>query len=223
MPTLDRLKFDLKKMIADNFGNVLKKLERILKPDSSSYNTLLVLAGEFKQWNNRQMQNVQSQETLTQESNNLKVRLMDLIDSLEEKDVLSAFSLQEEIFEKILVVCKQPERKSYMKRFFPEAYFMHVAYDDATMQYNPENYDIIIFDDHPFDSKDKAEQLLRRYLNTSKPYVLYFGNGQSSAVREHPEKAYFSNSVFSLHARLFEMLNYLKYTRATAFHTNVAS
>lgn len=214
MSTLDRLKLDLKKMLADNFGNVLKKLDQVLKSDSPCYNTLLVLTREFKQWNNKQIQNVQSREISNQEFNDLNYRLMSLIDSLDEDDVRSAFSLQEEIFEKILVVCKQAERKDYMKRFFPETYFIHVDYDDATGQYDAEAYDIVIFDDHPFDPQDKEEQLLRQYLHTNKPYVLYFSNGQSNAVREHPEKAYFSNSVFSLHARLFEMLNYLKYTRA---------
>lgn len=159
------------------------------------------------------MQNVLSDKALSRAFNDLNFRLMNLIDSLEEEDVRTTYPLQEEIFEKILVVCKQAERKSYLKKFFPDTYFIHVAYDDSTEKFDAENYDIVIFDDHPFDPQDKEESFLRKYLNTNKPYVLYFSNGLSSAVREHPEKAYFSNSVFSLHARLFEMLNYLKYTR----------
>jgi hypothetical protein len=106
-------------------------------------------------------------------------------------------------------------RLTELRRLFPERYYKGVAFD-ATGQPCPAEtvnaFELVVFDNHPAGEKDDPHELLRYYLDETRPYLLYFGP-PLSLLYSYPEKAYFANSIFSLHARLEEMRAYLKYTR----------
>ncbi|GEM_PF-2516863 len=216
MSTLDRLKLDLKKMIADNLGNVLKKLDQVLDDKRTDcYNNFIMLTAAFKQWDTRQIQSIHPTEINNVELSNLTHRLLRFIDGLEEGDIRQTFYLQEEIYEKILVVCKLPERVAYMRKFFPDTFFKNVVYAEPVgVPHTADEYDIVLFDNKPTDSDGGEHALLKHYLQ-QETVVLYFGANLPLLYDEkYAEKVYSTNFVFSLHARIFELINYLKYTRA---------
>ena len=73
--------------------------------------------------------------------------------------------------------------------------------------------EIIIYYDNPTIPKDTIDELLKHYLQQANIVVLYFGRF-STLVFDYSEKAYASNSVFSIHARIKELIQYLKYNKA---------
>ena len=214
MDTLNRLKRDIKRLVASNLGNALKKLGQALDESGDNYNTCISLQAEF---NRVKQQSISGGLTPTEESTYLSRvvnRFLDFVDSLEGEDIRPAFQLQEEIYDRILVVCKEAQRVPYLQRFFPEAFFKGVAYlpsdEEPEPEPDPESFDIVIFDNHPHDSDNGEHALLKDYLSLGKPRLLYFGQ-TLPLLYNYPEKAYFANSIFSLHARLEEMLTFLKY------------
>ncbi len=220
MSTLDQLKLDLKKMIAANIaGNVLKKLDIVLSDRADCYNNFVLLTMDFKQLDERQILGGSTPEAISIELRNIINRLLKFIDALEETDIRKTAHLQEEIFERILVVCKSPERESFMRKFFPEQYWKGVEYDLVQPRSIAEinNFNLVVFDNSPFDKDDN--ELLKYYLNDTAPYLLYFGPTNLPLLydKQYEGKVYSTNFVFSLHARIQEMLHYLKYTRAAPF------
>lgn len=213
MSTLDRLKLDLKKMIAaDIAGNALKKLEQVLNEQGDCYNVFIVLTMDFKRLNRR----LHLGETLSAELNGLINRILEFIDQLQEEHLKPTAELQEEIFERILVVCKSKDREAFMRQLFPAQYWKGIAYDIEQPRPIEEvnQFNLVIFDNSPFDKEDTT--LLKYYLDQTSPYLLYFGPTSLPLLYEKPYegKVYSTNFVFSIHARIFEMINYLKYTRA---------
>jgi hypothetical protein len=155
-----------------------------------------------------------SREQHNIEYGDLTRRTLDLIDALQEDDISTPRLLQYDIYERILVVAKSKARADYFRQFFPEDYFHSVDYDHSGQPLSAEGYDIVLYDDQPPPPKDKTDELLLHYLSNTEPVVLYFGR-YSALLPQHPEKAYATNSVFSLHARIREMSEYLRYRRAT--------
>ena len=71
-------------------------------------------------------------------------------------------------------------------------------------------YQLIIFDD--METEETYYALYEKYLQAAAPYLLYFGKKRVPDTNSQGElKAYFTNSVFSIHARLQEMFTFLKY------------
>lgn len=214
MKNIDQLKKDLKRLATDNFGVVLQKLDKVLNDDSTDYfNQFLMLFADFNRWRTDNLSGAQSYETVNQRFANLHSRLLNFIDMLSEKDVKASFHLKDEIHERILVVCKTPERVKYMGGFFPNEYFVNLKYSEPGEKSSAEKFDIVLFDNSPHDSDEGKHELLKHYLDDAKPVVLYFG-AFLPVLNNYPEKAYATNSVFSLHARIGEMVEFLNYKRA---------
>lgn len=210
MNNFKRLKRDIKRLVASNLGNALKKLGQALVENGDSYNTFISLQAEF---NHLKQQAIKGGVTPSEESAHLSkllARFLDFIDSLYEEDIRPAYHLQEEVYDRILVVCKEAQRVPYLKNFFPETYFKGVAYMPSESNADPESFDIIIFDNYPHDSDGGEHTLLKSYLSLTRPRLLYFGK-TLPLLYDYPEKAYFANSIFSLHARLEEMFTFLKF------------
>jgi hypothetical protein len=130
----------------------------------------------------------------------------------------AAYELENAVFKRILVVCKSAGREEYMRRLFPEQYFKGVEYDVSEKPRAAESvnrFDLVVFDNNPPSEADDPHELLRYYLEQTRPYLLYFGSQQLQLLRDFSEKAYFANSIFSLHGRLREMIEFLKYYTPT--------
>lgn len=213
MPTLTSLKHDLKQQVITNVGNVLKELGQLLSVKSTNYNTLIALQSRFRRLQQEVIEGRVDREGQNVGYGELTRDTLGFIDSLQGSDISTPRLLAFDIFERILVVTKSPERAGYLRQFFPTDYFHSLVYDGSGQPLSAEGYDIVLYDDKPPAPKGETDQLLRHYLVNTKPVVLYFGR-YSPLLPKYPEKAYATNSVFSLHARIREMSEYLRYRRA---------
>lgn len=217
MPTLQTTKSDLKQQVTANIGKVLQELGQLIQPESSNFNSVLVMQTQFQRLQQEAREGRISREQHNVEYGDLTRRTLDLIDALEEKDISTPRLLQYDIYDRILIVTKSKTRADYLGKFFPTDYFHNVEYNSSGQPLPAESaniYDIILYDNQKPDQQDDKNKLLLYYLNKTSPVVLYFG-GFLQLLFNYPEKAYATNSVFSLHARIREMSDYLRYRRAT--------
>jgi len=216
MPTLHTLKSDLKQQVISNIGNVLKELGQLLRSDGPYYNTVVVMQTTFHRLQQQSQQGAISHDNLNVEYGKLTRSTLNLIDGLDENDISTPRLLAFDIYERILIVAKSEARADYFRPFFPEDYFHRVDYDGSGQPLPAETangYDIILYDNQESDPQDDTNELLLYYLTKTSPVVLYFG-GFLRLLLGYPEKAYATNSVFSLHARIRELSDYLRYRRA---------
>lgn len=214
MPTLQTTKSDLKQQVTANIGKVLQELGQLIQPESSNFNSVLVMQTQFQRLQQEAREGRISREQHNVEYGDLTRRTLDLIDALEEKDISTPRLLQYDIYDRILIVTKSKARADYLGKFFPTDYFHSVAYNGSGQPLPAEGYDIVLYDDQPPVPEGETDELLLHYLTNTEPVVLYFGRF-SPLLHKYPEKAYATNSVFSLHARIREMSDYLRYRRAT--------
>ncbi len=207
----DQILIGLKKRVVKNPEQVLQELEKIFRENKESYNSVISLSSEYFNLAQERISGIHSNEEANRISNNLRSRILALIDTISLKEAQS-FNFKNSIFNKILVICKDASRKPFMASLFPEKYFKGVTIDASGIKQDPEavkGYDLVIFDNTPY-SKEEENTLLLHYLEETSPLVLYFGQ-RLTLLYDYPLKAYFANSVFSIHTRIEEMITYLKY------------
>ena len=205
----------LKDLLTQNTGEVLQQLRQIFANKGEAYNEVILLAGRHERLKRTQREGTMSAEEESREINKINKAILELIDKITPEEA-TAYDLSTAIFLRILVVGKVPEREAELRRLFPERYYKGVAFDATDRPCPAETvnaYELVVFDNHPAGEKDDPHELLRCYLDETRPYLLYFGP-PLNLLYSYPEKAYFANSIFSLHARLEEMRAYMKYTRA---------
>lgn len=208
------VKTKIKKLIVENLGNGIKNLGKIIDPGRLEiYNSFLTMQSNFYRIEEDRILQKASQEYINQAIATLTKNFLDFVDTLHENDLNDVQIMQDEIYERILVVTKSKERRQYMKSFFPVEYFRNVEYDDSRKPVLAGKYDVIVYDDNPGVKEGETDSLLLHYLENEGPVLLYFGR-HSPLVWKYPEKAYAANSVFSIHARIKELIEYLKYKKA---------
>lgn len=213
MPTLPTKKSDLKHQVTDNLGKVLQELLQLVRQEAEAYHTLLVLQSQYKRLQQEEQAGRVGRKQLHTDYGDLVSRVLDFIDALEEDDISIPRLLAFDIPERILVIAKSKARADYFRQFFPKDYFYSVDYDGSGQPLPAEGYDIVLYDDQPPAKEGETDELLLHYLSNTKPVILYFGRF-SHLLPQYPEKAYATNSVFSLHARIRELSDYLRYRRA---------
>ncbi len=93
MPSLNELKATLKDMLAeDGLGPALQRLKAALPPDSRAYNDVVLLETDLKEANRKMMRGSIGQAELDVKYNSLRERFMELLDSLDERDLEAAQS-----------------------------------------------------------------------------------------------------------------------------------
>lgn len=207
------LHLHLKSLVSDNLGEALQILGKVFANNKDAYNAVVINDAKLKKINAGKLKG-----TLTSENENLELsKLFDavltLIDQITPEEA-AAYELENAVFKRILVVCKSAGREEYMRRLFPEQYFKGVEYDVSEKPRpaaSVNRFDLVVFDNYPHGAPDDPHDLLKYYLEQTRPYLLYFGSQQLNLLRDYPEKAYFANSIFSLHGRLREMIEFLKY------------
>jgi hypothetical protein len=217
-----QLKQQLKIQLTENTGEVLQQLTLIFQNDTESHNEVIVLTNNYNRLLRERRLDLISYETLNREVSKINNSLLQLIDTITEKEA-QAFEVQNAIFQRILVISLNEDRKAFFETLLPDQFYKEVDYQyynripaDLDINY----YQLIIFDAKPIDkmgveSKEykKYSSLYLEYLENAKPYLLYFGRAKLPDSNSHgKEKAYFANSVFSIHSRIQEMIAYLKYS-----------
>jgi hypothetical protein len=208
------LKLQLKQEFIKNAGKVLQTLLHIFAASPEEFNAVILLSQDQERMANAELRGI-TDANFESRKNAFGNRLLNLIDRIRDEDA-AAYYLTESRFQKILVICKTPDRKPFMEKLLPASRWKSVRIDTRGIPLTPAetaDYELIVFDNSPFDTDQGTHALLRNYLAPEHPYVLYFG-ATLPFLNDYPEKVYFSNSIFSFHSRLQEMVNYLQGIRA---------
>lgn len=207
------LQRQLKDQLIRNTGEVLQQLRQIFANNPESYNEVILISQRFERLKIAIRKGTYAPAEQNLEQNIINDAVLELIDGISDAEA-AAFDLANAVFKRMLVVCKSAGREHYMRKLFPETYFKGVEYDISGNQRpasSVDQFDLVIFDNYPPDGPEGGNELLQYYLEQTNPYLLYFGSAQLELLRKFPDKAYFANSVFSLHSRLEEMIRFLKY------------
>lgn len=205
---LSSLQLTLKRALTDNLGQCIKQLEASLDPRREAWNECLQLLADFNRLERENMGNLLSREEYNRDFARLTQRTLFLIDNLQEGDISAVRRLREEIHERILVVTR-PERRAYMERFFSHNYFKNVTYIHYGDPVPAERFDLALLEDvqpEPF-----SAMLMEQYADSLGAYIIYFGEKFPLERARYADKVYFANSIFSLYARIKEMLDFMKY------------
>jgi len=209
MPTpLLSFKQSLKRTIADNLGQCIKQLEASLDPTRAVYNDCLNLLSAFNRLERENLNNLLAREEYGRELSKLSMAVLLLIDGLTEDDMSEVRHLREEVHERILVVTRA-ERRADIERFFSKNYFKNVQYIHFGELIPAERFDLAVLDD--IVTNPAASLYMEQYMEGIDCYILYFGAHFSINREKYADKVYFANSIFSLYARIREMLDFIKY------------
>ncbi|TAK34495.1 MAG: hypothetical protein EPO28_15950 [Saprospiraceae bacterium] len=209
MPTsLPLFKQSLKRTIAGNLGQCIKQLEASLDPGRDAYNDCLSLLAAYNRVERDNLNNLLSRDEYSRELSQLTNRVLLLIDNLAEEDLSEVRQLREEVHERILVVTRA-ERRPSIERFFSKNYFKNVHYIHYGDAIPAERFDLAVLDD--IESDPAAAMYMEEYVAGIACYVLYFGERFPLDRVKYANKVYFANSIFSLYARIREMLDFIKY------------
>ncbi|MFN0013046.1 MAG: NARF domain-containing protein [Saprospiraceae bacterium] len=207
---LDQFQHTLKRTLAENLGQCIKHIEASLDPQRETYNNCLQLLADFNRLERENMNNLLARDDYNLEFSKLTQRTLFLIDNLDEADLSAARRLREEIHERILVVV-HPDRKAQMERFFSKNYFKNVRYITYGDGIPAEHFDLAILDNMVPEPIPQVSMLLEEYADGIPFYILYFGETYPFNQVQYADKIYFANSIFSLYARIREMLDFMKY------------
>lgn len=201
----------LKNKSISNFEVALNELVAYLEANSTIFNRYTVIRGAFQAFKNNRDLGVLSGEEVRIQRNKIHLGILNIIDEITEEIPLPSKSNIKDI----LVVCKIEERLKIMDSLIRLGKYENIKVDDSGKELSADevkDYKLIIFDNFPKADKEPEETLLKHYLNNTNPLLLYFGQ-QLDLLKEYPEKAYFSNSIFSIHSRIEEMLRFDKMTK----------
>lgn len=210
------LQKQLKKTLVQSTGEVLQELQDIFGENDEAFDKVILLATTFNRIEEANEAGTIPDHEYALQLNKLNQSILKLIDKITEEEAL-AYELSNAVFQRILVVCKSPEREPFMRNLFPKQYYKNVEYDISVAPRpaaSVNQFDLVIFDNFPFEGRDAPYELLRYYLDNTAPYLLYFGEPLNWLYNQpYAEKTYFSSSIFSLHPRIQEMILFLKYTK----------
>jgi len=202
------LKTKIKVAASNNLGAALEQLESLLPDDSSEFNALLILAKRNRRLKKTKLLGIERTEDLNRLEDKLLFDFMEILDDLDPAifSATSPFFEEQLFYEKIVVVCTT-DRLAYMKQFFSNYYFKSIFYyeeDKAAV----EDADLVLFDDKKPSSESKI--FLQKLLDANN-YIIYFGAKFPLSRDVYADRVYYANSIFSLYARIKEMLDFLKY------------
>ncbi|MCB0642015.1 MAG: hypothetical protein KDC44_10265 [Phaeodactylibacter sp.] len=209
---IDQIKQKLEDEVVDNVGVGFQKIEQAIDLTNSGLRKRFKgLKATFNRMLDRQLGLTEGE----QEANMSKMTssLFEFISSLSEEELAEIPFFGQIIYKTIKVVCKEEEALNAIRSIFPTYFFPNLSYD-TTGKALKLSEKVIVFYINPNKEKEQPfDPLLNYYLKESPCKVLYYG-AYSKQITEVPEKAYAANSLFSIHARLQEMIQFLEYQKA---------
>lgn len=215
--THTHLQSELRNLVAATLlDEVLQKLSQVFKNDSDKLNDITLFYTRHNLMSANYRKGLIEPKEHHQQVLQLANSILNLIGEITEEEA-TAYELENSIFTKILVVCKNEARKATMTHLLSDQFYKGLEFDVTGAMLTEDfinTFQFIIFDDMGNDD-DSYYALYNSYLANVNPYLLYFGEKRvSSRNKFNVEKAYFANSIFSLHSRIQEMLTFLKYYKA---------
>lgn len=218
---------ELKEKLTINQGATIKSLLEILDTETTKHliNEIFLLVARHKKNEASNRKGVLQHNEYSIEFNRINDSLLSLIDKLDEKTAI-IYLYKNSIFNFITIICRTKERVSSMQSLFPKRRYKNVKiYEETEFLVlenseekegnNQEHTELIIYDNFPKSSaKSSIPPRLSEILadESIKAKVLFYSPKEARELQreEYLERVYFSNSPFSIHARIDEMLLYLK-------------
>lgn len=216
--TLQDIQKELKKDVGKNqLEKAVRKLERWLVEDTEPAKHITLLKGRFSELKQEEIVGVVAEEQRLVRYSKIRKSIMDFLDTLEEDDFSQEAILQEGVHDRFLVLYQAEEGREKIERYFNKIYFSNVDYrhyENCPEGKPLEDYSFILFD-FMNGSSTALHYLMEDILKNEDLTVpvLYFGRKRSPIIDKdiYAEKAQAANSVFSLYARIKEILDYQKY------------
>ena len=208
---------DAKDKLADGkLRDCMEFLKNSLSANSDNHDVFVLL---FSRYNKLKEQETLYGENIKVDENKLSAFLLEIINKLKEQDVSEG-----NFIETILIICSKQKRQD-MEILFGKKYFPNRSFINYGEPIPAGVFDIIFLEDE----NDIINQKIKEGENKEKPtaeskirlgemkgcieanakqYFIYFGGRFPSG---YENQVYYTNSRFSIYARLKEMLDYKKY------------
>ena len=221
MIDIEMIRRELRDNIAEGrVGDGMQKLSKWLHPGREKSDELVHLMGQYATLKIDRRKNIVYQEAYEVSLNKIHNSFLEIVNELREDHISEEAVFQTAIHERILVISNNEAGEKEMARFFKPLYFSKVEYDSSN-QLLPaatlKRFDIVLFNYMFRDQADtKFYHLLEDYLRERTCNILYFGKKKFRILEDdqYQFRLYAANYVFSLYARIREMIDYRRY------HTN---
>jgi hypothetical protein len=204
----------LKNKLIGSIDEALKHLRIAFRENKNRDDEVILLMAELEVLVYQERIQVEKTEEIRRLTNSLRQRTLSLINEIQEPET-KVYNLSSLRFEKILVLSPNEIRVKDMEKLFPDSIWKSVDVKlqaDSSSIKNIKTFEVIVFDNHISDKEQaRANELenLESLIASSNQYILYFGIF-SELVQKYPKRIYATNSIFSFHGRLQELLSFAR-------------
>ena len=217
------IKQELREDIAKGrYADGMQKLRSWMVDSGDKTTELIHLVGRFEVHAREKRMELYGRVDVETQENRIINSFLELVNRLENRDISEEAIFRQGIHERILVVSNTEEGTREMEKFFRPLYFSKVAYDTSNKVLSGDilsGFDLLLFNYMYRNLKDgKYYRLLEDYLKSSEIPMLYFGTTQLDVMHDERyfHRLYTANYVFSLYARIREMIEYRRLHRGEA-------
>jgi hypothetical protein len=223
---LEKLKQELRDLVAKDCSKealqMLLQIYGVEKEKNKNINEITTTYLKFAEWNTLQKEiddNTIYREDREVKYSRINKTILNLIERIDE-ETAALYELSSSIFTKIVIVCREESRLEEAGRIFSQRYYPNAERPVLAKDFffnKDEEVKLIIYDDFPRGGDSgEINSTLRKILDKTKgsgTHVLAFSPDRIIELQnsEYINHTYSSNSKFSVHSRIQEMLLYLKY------------
>lgn len=211
---LDQFKKELITLIQE--GKLPLCLERLREAiifdlDNEVFKDITLLSGQHSEQKRKRLRGANTAENDVA-MNNIQSAVLDLISKIGENDLDKNLSRKYKIFPRILLVAKNSDTLNEVRRAaFPGSVFEDLepyGVDDFPISLRSDDTQLVVFANPKHTNDSVYQSKIKQYLDQpDKPMIFYYGE-RLPWLDEYPEQVYAANSVFSVQARIREMLEY---------------
>ena len=195
---------------------VLQELKDVFtQPKSENYKTLLMQIADFNELKREKVLGIETPEHDTK-IKKIRSTTFDLIGEIDEEQAKIYFDKNSDLND-FLILCRDERRISDMRKLFPKETYPNTVIipEEDLDEYDATQYSLVIYDNFPLSpNSSEIPPGLEDILLVTKEkevYVLFHSPDYVVELHEdYPDRVYFSNSKFSIHSRINEMLLFLK-------------
>jgi len=215
---------ELETKITTNIEEVFSILNEVFtsKTDKEDLHDLILLKARKERVKRDGRKGTITYENSETTNNQIIDGTLELIRKID-NDAANLYYFKNSIFKRIVIVCRDKERIEVMQKLFASRFYKQVDKPiidtDFLFIEEQSKIDLVIYDNFPKETARTAIPTpLIEILNSNKTMpVLFFGPDMLSDLHEnYSDQVYFSNSKFSIHSRIQEMLLFIKHDAATA-------
>lgn len=217
---MENIKGKLKALVADDrTEEALKLLQEIIDPKNQEraedFNAVVSRQSQFNRLKKKSVSGIIDHATHSRESNEINNAVLSLIDQVTEEEA-RIYDIKHSIFQRILLVYRDESEVESFKKLFSNRYKKLFGPIMDTDFQAAEKYDLIVYNNFPKEIASTGtpvglEEILDETEDDETMILIYSPNTLYELQDKHYDRIYFSNSKFSIHTRIQEMLQFLTY------------